>query len=267
MDSIPYFRFDCAQWLAGKISRRSFEEKGLLVEIMVLALSKGGWMPWDKVEREDFADDNRVDLDHLESLVAGLVRRGILILEDNKLSTKFVLETKQKVLDLREKRSKAGSKGGRPKAIRKQLESNCFSDESKEEAKKTNASNTNTNTNSNSLSSTLSNTLGLPIHLGDREPLYRKFLEVYTENGGGIHLNPNKVRQAIGSMNPTDLQEIIDAIPTAAALCKERCDSIPCGSKFIAEGLWTIKATPEQLKTKADRIKKPNEDKHDGCMN
>lgn len=101
---------------------------------------------------------------------------------------------------------------------------------------------------------------GLPVALGDREPLFTEFVSAYTENGGGIHLNPSKVRQAMAPKGFDELRKIIDAIPTSAALCKERCDSIPCGSKFISEDLWTVKATPEQLKTKAERTKPEGED-------
>jgi len=256
---IPYFRFECANWLAGKISRRSFEEKGLLVEIMVLAFSKGGWLPWGEIEQEDFADDNRIDIDHLQKLVSGLVRRGILIENENQLTTKFVLETKQKVEELREKRSKAGAKGGRPKASEKQLESKCFLEESKTETKKTNASNTSTNTSSSTNTDTNSREVaptlnGLPVALGAREPLCAKFIHAYRKQGGGINLNPGRLRQAMARLSYEEIEEIIEAIPLAEVFDKEDKGKIPCGSRFITDGLWQIQKEPKKQQKQDPKV-------------
>ena len=111
-NAVPYFKFVISEWQSGKISRRPLEERAILLEIMLAAFSKGGWMPWGEYDREDFADVMGLDDEHLQKVVNGFERRGIVIIENDRISTKFVVETSERVTATRNKRRESGRAGG-----------------------------------------------------------------------------------------------------------------------------------------------------------
>jgi len=241
--SLPWIKFEAVHWLNGKISRCSALEKGIFIELVVKAMTARGVVPWDDLEAEIFAEDNSIEKQVLGNCLSKLSRRGIIQQSEASISIKFVCEAIARADNLAEKRRLAGRKGGKAKASA----SKCQAIAQQKEANSSDSSNLTQDLDTHTHADTIPYT-GLPVVLGEREPLYREFIESYKKHGGGINLNPSKVRSAMAAMDADTIRTAIDAIPNAGVFNRDDKGCIPCGSRYLSEEMYLVTLTEEEKK-------------------
>lgn len=225
-EPIPYFKFVISEWQNGRISSQPLLNRAVLLEIMLGALSKGGWLPFSEIDREDFAEKHRLSIDEFDAIVRSLEKRGLLLIEGEQVSTKFVLETATVVCELREKRRNAGSKGGKRKASAKQKLASA-------KQKPSNASNTNTSSNTSSNTGT--------------DGLFEDFWKQYPRKEGKQAASKafEKAIKAVGGAKNHPV--IFSGLLTSPRLKREK-QYIPHASTWLNDGGWMDEPEAEEKK-------------------
>jgi hypothetical protein len=100
MENLSWYKFCPADWSMGKIQRCSREARADYIDICCIYWNKEGGV---------YRDDVEGVYDGLDELLT----RKVLTFTDNKVCIKFLDEQLESIAELREKRAKAGRKGGK----------------------------------------------------------------------------------------------------------------------------------------------------------
>lgn len=98
---LPYFKFYPSEWLNGDISDETDSIQATFIRVCALYWHKNGALTMAKLERKVH-----------KTKVKGLLNAGYISEKDGCVSINFLDEQMAEFIDLKEKRSKAGKKGG-----------------------------------------------------------------------------------------------------------------------------------------------------------
>lgn len=115
-NSIPWIKWDFAQWLGGKISRRPAIEQAVFINLQALMMRDGGPCQMAPADILDMADRLHATYDDVAQAIDNLSVRGIVIADGDMVNIKFLSEQFATVNETRSKRTLAGAKGGLAKS-------------------------------------------------------------------------------------------------------------------------------------------------------
>ena len=113
---IPWVKWDFAQWLGGKVSRRPAIEQAVFINLQALMMRDGGPCQMEAADILDMADRLHAAPADIEQAIANLSARGIVVVVGDVVDIKFLSEQFATVNETRSKRIEAGAKGGKAKA-------------------------------------------------------------------------------------------------------------------------------------------------------
>lgn len=159
-DPVPYFRFEFAQWMGGRISRRPAIEQAVFINAVAMIMRNGGPVVMDDGGILDMADRLQEEPAAITKAIDSLRSRKLIVGDPPTVGIKFLATSMESVRDIREKRKAAGNAGGKANASRfeanaSQIKANASSSKASAsvcEANRSNASNTNTDANAYSVS-------------------------------------------------------------------------------------------------------------------
>jgi len=110
---LPYFKFEPAEWLAGRISLEPYEIQGAYISICSLY--------WQKLSEITERDAKlRIGSD----LLSNLIDKEFIVLDKDYISIKWLDAQLEERKVVSEKRRKAGAKGGKANATKSKANAN-----------------------------------------------------------------------------------------------------------------------------------------------
>lgn len=115
MANLPFFKFDAAAWLTGKVQLLTPLEKGIFIDLLARIWHENG-----KLKNTEFLHRQiRCEKVELYEAIKTFVELSIMEENDGVLSVKFLSEQLSERDAYRETRRACGAKGGRPKKVAK----------------------------------------------------------------------------------------------------------------------------------------------------
>ncbi len=107
MKELPYFKFDCAEWISGEVTLEDLSTQGLFINICAYYWFKSGLLSLSEIKR-------RLS-DVKEGSFEALVGSNLIKVKSDKVSITFLDEQLHERNKMSEINSENGKLGGRPK--------------------------------------------------------------------------------------------------------------------------------------------------------